>query len=122
MTIRGRWIGGLVLGLTAISTGVYLLIRMGLEDADRWASVLGLVLNVVGLAITIYSLVRSRHSASPSSSVSNHIADGEFDDSVKMARNVGPSDPQPGDVRNTIRKGRFHGPVIMGRDITENDQ
>ncbi|GLY95461.1 hypothetical protein [Actinoplanes sp. NBRC 103695] len=117
--MRSWWAGGVVLGLVAVGGGVYLLARVGLEDADRWAGVLGLFLNAAGLAIAVVSLVKGRRA---SGNVSNRVSRGEFDESVTMARDVNPADPQSGDVRNAIGNGRFHGPVIMGRDVHEKDQ
>jgi hypothetical protein len=131
MGVRGgawwRWIAGAAGGLAVAALGGFLF-RAGLEDADRWASVFGLFLNLAGLAVAVYSLVRSRPVAPASVSdgdVTNEITGGEFGGPLIMGRNVsdGAADgtmpgPAPGgDVSNTIGGGRFHGPTIMGRDI-----
>jgi hypothetical protein len=67
MAVRTRtrwWVGGLVvLGLSLIAFGRFLVGR-GLEDADRWASVLGLFLNVAAVLLTAYSTVVDRRAPS----------------------------------------------------------
>ncbi|GAA0526422.1 NACHT domain-containing protein [Paractinoplanes ferrugineus] len=62
---RGRvwwWVGAsLFAGLGFIALGRFL-VGQGLEDADRWASVLGVFLNVLALLLTVYTLVADRRS------------------------------------------------------------
>ena len=110
--------------------------RAGLEDADRWASVIGVLLNIVGLVATVYSLIQARRTppAATGRRVGNSVRGGEFSGPAVLARDLsqismtgapvpsaGPAlaagDPLAGDVENTIDGGNFHGPVIMGRDM-----
>lgn len=140
---RGRlgWLMWVAVGLAACVLGV-LLMRAGLENADRWASVIGMFLNLAGLAVTVYSTVRARRATvsvaatgSPGpggGKVDNRISRGEFVGPVVMGRdleqvsttgvsvpatNPPPSPPPAGDVSNAIDGGRFSGPVVMGRDL-----
>jgi hypothetical protein len=96
MTVRrGRsrwWAAGVGLSALLIGLGVFQ-VRAGLEDADRWASVFGVFLNLGGVAVAVLSAVWARRAATSSA------ADGG------------------GDVTNQIQGGHFHGPVIQGRDI-----
>jgi hypothetical protein len=118
----------MVCGGTAIALGVFL-VKQGLQDADRWASVIGLFLNAVGLGLTVYSLHQSRRTTPAQEEpvrdkVTNRIGGGTFDQAVVMARDIDqtPGDtprpaPPAGEVDNTVENGAFHGPVIMARDI-----
>ena len=53
------WIVGVGLGLMVFALGGFL-VKTGLENADRWASVIGLFLNIAGLAVTVISAVQAR--------------------------------------------------------------
>lgn len=50
----------LALAATAIVIGLFL-ISQGLERSDQWSSIAGLALNAVGLGLTCYSLIKSKH-------------------------------------------------------------
>ncbi|WBB79202.1 hypothetical protein O7606_23980 [Micromonospora sp. WMMD882] len=144
MRVRGRgwWLVGVPVGLAVCALGV-LLARAGLADADRWASVLGVFLNLAGVVVAGYSAVQARRAATlpapppvVGGDVDNRITKGQFTDAVVMGRDVeqvsatgGPA-PDPaagrspltgasrsGGVSNRIDDGSFGGPVIMGRDI-----
>ncbi len=82
----------MAVGLLVCALGVALLVRTGLEDADRWASVIGVFLNLAGVVVAAYSAVQARRAATAVPTAS-------------------------GDVDNRIGGGRFHGPVVMGRDM-----
>lgn len=143
---RGRWLAGVAAGLVVCALGVVVLVRAGLEDADRWASVVGMFLNLVGVVVTAYSAVQARRAATTPTTptapppaggdVENRINKGQFTGAVVMGRDLEQvsatggrapdpatgkpltdGGPQPGDVSNTIDDGRFHGPVLMGRDM-----
>ncbi|WP_204061245.1 hypothetical protein [Microbispora corallina] len=61
---RGRmaaWVGGAVAGAGCIVAGV-LLVRAGLDDADKWASVIGMCIAAAGLPLAVYSIVLARRS------------------------------------------------------------
>jgi len=115
-----RWLGGMVLGLALAGLGVALW-RSGLEDADRWASVIGVFLNIAGLAITVASAIAARNAAKPGGDVKNVIEGGRFNAAVTQARDIGQpaGTPLPGDVSNSIRDGEFYGPVTMARDVAD---
>ncbi|MFB9545607.1 hypothetical protein [Micromonospora sagamiensis] len=136
---KGWWLAGVAAGLVACALGV-LLARTGLEDADRWASVIGVFLNLTGVVVAGYSAVQARRAstAAPAAgeNVDNRIGGGRFTGVVVMGRDLEQvsttgepapdpvtgrpplaGGPQAGHVSNTIDDGRFHGPVIMGRDM-----
>ena len=144
---RGAWLAGVAAGLVACALGVVLLVQAGLENADRWASVVGMFLNLVGVVVTWWSVVQARRTATTTTTltpplpvggdVENRIGKGQFTEAVVMARDLeqvsatdGPAPdpaagesplagggPQAGKVSNTIDDGRFRGPVLMGRDM-----
>ncbi|GAA3937597.1 hypothetical protein GCM10023085_18700 [Actinomadura viridis] len=98
--MRGRvlaWVGGAVAVAAVAGVAVYLA-SVGLDKADKWASVGGLFIGLAGLSLTVNGVVRARRTPEPEP----------------------PRGPQPGsgagDVRNEVR-GTVHGPVIMGRDF-----
>ena len=57
------WAGAVVGVLALVVLGVYLG-TVGLDKADKWASVIGLFVAVAGIGIALYSLVAGRHSDS----------------------------------------------------------
>jgi hypothetical protein len=62
MTAKQRavtWVGGAVAGIACMVVGV-LLVRAGLEDADRWASIIGMIVAVIGFPLSVYSIVLAR--------------------------------------------------------------
>ncbi|MFI6230711.1 hypothetical protein ACIBCR_25760 [Micromonospora echinospora] len=100
MRVRGgkRWLAGAAVGLAVCALGVVLLVRAGLENADRWASVVGVFLNLAGVVVATYSAVQARRLAStPTAPVTPPEAGGNVD--------------------NRISGGQFTGPVLMGRDV-----
>ncbi|GLY24924.1 hypothetical protein [Micromonospora sp. NBRC 101691] len=135
---KGWWLAGVAVGLLVCAVGVVLLARTGLEDADRWASVTGMFLNLVGVVVAGYSAVQARRTATAvpavGGDVHNRIGGGQFTGAVVMGRDLEQvsttgepapdpgqppltGGPQAGKVSNTIDDGRFHGPVVMGRDM-----
>ncbi|MFG3715524.1 hypothetical protein [Micromonospora sp. NPDC047730] len=150
MTMRGGkrwWIVGAALGLVAFALGGFLA-RAGLVNADRWASVIGVFLNIAGLTATVCSVVQARRSPRtgtaerPSETVRNTIRDGEIAGPALLGRDMhqvsltgdplppaapaGPDSPATpagggasGDVDNRVEGGTFHGPLIMGRDMRD---
>ncbi|MCX4391350.1 hypothetical protein OG777_31080 [Micromonospora peucetia] len=143
MTVRGGrgwWLVGAAVGLVVCALGVVLLVRVGLEDADRWASVVGVFLNLAGVVVAAFSAVQARRAATTppaaGADVDNWIGGGQFTGAVVMGRDLEQvsatgdpvpdpatgrpplaGGPQSGDVSNRIDDGRFHGPVVMGRDM-----
>ncbi|WP_141725454.1 hypothetical protein [Micromonospora pallida] len=137
---KGWWLAGVAVGLLVCVLGVVLLVRAGLEDADRWASVIGVFLNLAGVSVAGYSAVQARRAATATPAVggdvNNRIGGGQFTGAVVMGRDLEQvsttgepapdpaagrpplaSGPQAGNMSNTIDDGRFHGPVVMGRDM-----
>ncbi|NMO53434.1 hypothetical protein HH310_19865 [Actinoplanes sp. TBRC 11911] len=137
MTVRiGKpwWIVGLVAGLIVLAVAVALA-RAGLEDADRWSSVISLFLGIAGLALSVYSTVKARgDSSGPTNKVHNTVSNASVEGLALLGRDVrrvGPSgrpasadaaphrEQEPSEVRNQVQGGTFHGPLIMGRDIED---
>jgi hypothetical protein len=145
MSVRGAgkrwWAAGAALGLGFVALGAFL-VRSGLEDADRWASVIGVFLNIIGLTVAAYSIVQSRspRPSQPGHSTRNVIIDAEVTGPTLMGRdmygvaltdapsterrdpdksldNPMPAEPASGEVNNKIKGGTFVGPLIMGRDF-----
>ncbi|MFG1606591.1 hypothetical protein [Actinoplanes sp. NPDC049265] len=132
-----RWvIGGVALGAGVFTLGG-LLLKAGLEQADQWASVGGLFLNIIGILISAYGIVQSKRSSKPehdagdSAKTVNKISDGRFGGPTFMVRDMDqtdrtagqtgsrPASPQrpPGDVENWVEGGTFDETLIMGRDV-----
>ncbi|MCZ7421922.1 hypothetical protein O7605_20700 [Verrucosispora sp. WMMA2121] len=149
MTVRGGkrwWIVGVVVGLVVFALGGFLA-WAGLQDADRWASVIGVFVNVAGLVVAVYSVVQARRTASsgggPTQTVRNTVTDAEVAGPALLIRDAqrvsltgtpvtapvddgGPDAPAPraaggapGDVDNRVTGGTFGGPLIMGRDLRD---
>ncbi|MFF0310588.1 hypothetical protein ACFYSC_24415 [Streptosporangium sp. NPDC004379] len=56
------WVGAAVAGAGCTLAGV-LLVRAGLDDADKWASIIGMCIAAAGLPLAVYSIVLARRSA-----------------------------------------------------------
>ncbi|MFI5927298.1 hypothetical protein ACIA3K_15085 [Micromonospora sp. NPDC051543] len=125
------WIVGLVVGLIALAVA---LARAGLEDADRWSSVISMFVGTTGLALAVCSVVKARGSSSgPTNQVHNTVTDALVKGTALLGRDVrrvGSGRPAstgaaarpeqgPSEVRNEVRGGTFHEPLIMGRDIED---
>ncbi|MEO3812247.1 hypothetical protein ABGB17_24890 [Sphaerisporangium sp. B11E5] len=89
------WAGGVLFAGAVVAMGVYFA-RVGLENADRTASVVGAFVGVAGLAVTLYALVNGSRTPAPP-----------------------PPDAEDGHgaTYNTVKDGTVHGPVIQGRDF-----
>lgn len=125
------WIVGLVVGLIALAVA---LARAGLEDADRWSSVISMFVGITGLALAVYSAVKARGGSSGSTDqVHNTVTDALVKGTALLGRDVrrvGSGRPAsteaaarpeqgPSEVRNEVRGGTFHERLIMGRDIED---
>lgn len=125
------WIVGLVAGLIALAVA---LARAGLEDADRWSSVISMFIGIAGLALAVYSAVKARGGSSGSTDqVHNTVTDAVVKGAALLGRDVrraGSGHPAsadaaarpeqgPSEVRNQVQGGTFHQPLIMGRDIED---
>lgn len=58
------WIGALLFGLVLLGLGGYVVI-IGLDQADKLSSVIGLFVGLVGLALSLYGTIAARN-ATPS--------------------------------------------------------
>jgi hypothetical protein len=128
------WIVGLAAGLIVLAVAIALA-RAGLEDADRWSSVISMFLGIAGLALSVYSAVKARgDSPGSTNKVHNAVTNALVEGPALLGRDVrrgGPGgrpasadaaprrEQGPSEVRNQVRGGTFHGPLIMGRDIED---
>ncbi|WP_433228972.1 hypothetical protein [Actinomadura formosensis] len=96
MTGSRRWwvVGGLIVSVGLIGQGVFFL-RVGLQDADRWASVIGSFVGVAGLVVSFAGLVVAFRS--PASAGGQH------------AGQVVGDNYQAGSVTGNVRIGRRRG-------------
>ncbi|MYW06652.1 hypothetical protein [Streptomyces sp. SID3343] len=63
MTAKAQaWAGGVVAGAAPVGLAVYLAV-VGLEQADKWASVVGLFVALAGLAVSVAGFRRERPSS-----------------------------------------------------------
>lgn len=82
-----RWVPPVVGGAVVAGLGVFLA-AAGLDDADKWASVVGLFVALAGLALTGYGLVAARQRTSagrPGQTVTGSAVGG----GVTQVRGVG---------------------------------
>ncbi|GIF09871.1 hypothetical protein [Actinoplanes siamensis] len=120
------WITGVVAGLGVLAVAVALA-RAGLEDADRWSSVISMFLGTAGLALSVYSTVKARGDVPGNKDrVHNTVTDTSVRGPALLGRDVhiagarpASATQSPSEVRNHVRGGTFHGPLIMGRDIED---
>ncbi|WP_204017914.1 hypothetical protein, partial [Sphaerimonospora thailandensis] len=88
-----QWVGGLLVIAAVIASGAYFW-ALGLDKADKLASVIGALVAIAGIGLTIQGTIRSRR---------------------------GPVDPgralRSPDIENVISGGSQRGPVIQGRDF-----
>ncbi|MEV7969366.1 hypothetical protein AB0O34_25770 [Sphaerisporangium sp. NPDC088356] len=104
-----KWAGGALFAGAAITMGVYFA-RVGLDDADRSASVIGAFIGLAGLVLALCGTFGTRRT-------------GRAQAPPEPMTRVAPGGTPPGDqngtgrVRNEITGGTFHAPVIQGRDM-----
>ncbi|MFE5325445.1 hypothetical protein ACFRCG_03350 [Embleya sp. NPDC056575] len=91
------WVGGVVAGAALVGLAVYLVV-VGLDEADKWASVLGLFVALVGLVVSVVGVWRERTASGGQS-----VTDGVIAGGVAQVSDTG------GNVRIT-RRGT--GPVV----------
>lgn len=94
------WVGACAIGVTLAGLGGCFVV-IGLDEADRLASVVGSLVGVVGLGLSGYGLLLTRRAPGGPS--------GEAGSTPR---------PDGGGVTNTISGGTVHGPVFQGRDVT----
>lgn len=119
--MRGRvltWAGG----ITALGAGAALVVYLssvGLDDADKLASVIGLFVGLVSLAVGVWGLLLTRreHARTPASGTGapgNGAANGAAAGTGTRTETGRVSSG----VHNEISGGTFHGPVVQGHTIT----
>ncbi|WP_433228967.1 hypothetical protein [Actinomadura formosensis] len=93
-------------GLVLVGVGVFFGV-VGLEDADRWGSVLSLFLTAVGLGVSVYGVILARRSMRAPQGGGQRVSDvagdnyqfGRVEGGVRIGRRTGR--PQPPARRNT---------------------
>jgi hypothetical protein len=95
-----KWVGGALTTISVIGLGAYFA-RVGLDKADKIASVTGAFIGLAGLALTIYGIV----TGSPS----------------QARQQPTPATRTSGAVHSEIHEGTFHSPVFQGRDFQQVD-
>ncbi|MFI7057427.1 hypothetical protein ACIBLB_35675 [Streptosporangium canum] len=103
-----KWVGGALTAGAAVGMGVYFH-RVGLEQADQSASMIGAFIGLAGLALALHGTLTARRTGPASTSVVDAAAALDHATTGK---------PDLGGVQNEIGGGTFHGPVIQGRDIS----
>lgn len=93
------WVGACAIGVTLAGLGGYFA-AIGLDEADRLASVVGSLVGIAGLGLSGYGLLLTRR-----------VPSGPSGETASTPR------PDDGGVTNTI-SGTVHGPVFQGRDVT----
>lgn len=127
------WVGGTIAVLAVGALAGYL-IAVGLDDADKVASVIALFVALAGLAVSVAGLRRQARSSSgqvvQSSSIGGGIAQiADTDGSVKIRRSGNPAGPPPAPPAGTtspatspseggqsVRDTATSGPVDQVRD------
>ncbi|MFI0418616.1 hypothetical protein [Spongiactinospora sp. 9N601] len=112
MSPRGaKWFGGAV-AVTAVAGLAGYFVAVGLDRADKLASVIGVFLGLAGLCLSVYGTVTGRAAQPPSGSAGADMPAPEP---------LTPTPPLPdagrGGVRNNISGGVFHAPVIQSGTI-----
>ncbi|WP_326643591.1 hypothetical protein OG884_07750 [Streptosporangium sp. NBC_01755] len=92
------WLG-VTVALAALAALGWYFIAVGLDRADKLASVLGAFVGLLGLGLAVFGVV----SSPPKDTVSSPPKDTE-------------PEPEPGGVHNEI-SGTVHGSAVQARDI-----
>ncbi len=93
-----RWVGS-ILTIAAIGGLTAYLVALGLDKADKIASVIGALSAVAGIALTIHGMIRIRHEPSASQPATTEAV------------------ASSSHTHNIISGGSQHGVVIQGRDF-----
>ncbi|MET9616019.1 hypothetical protein [Kitasatospora indigofera] len=102
MTARMQtWAGGVLGGAAVVGLVVYLG-AVGLDQADKWASVLGLFVAIAGLALTLAGLRRGRAESPGGSREETPASGGPSGQSVDASR-VGGGIAQVSGTRGSVR-------------------
>lgn len=90
-----KWAGGVLTAGAVVGLGVYFAV-VGLDRADKLATLIGVFVAIAGLALTIYQTLTDRRSAPPPQ--------------PSAAQNTSPA------MHNKITGGTFYGSVFQGRN------
>ncbi|MEU6414606.1 hypothetical protein [Microbispora sp. NPDC046933] len=101
--------GGLLIVAVVAGTAVYLS-ALGLDEADKMASVIGALAAIAGIGLTLHGMLQARRAAPDSTirspGVQNVISGGSQHGSVLQAR----------DIRGTVRFGASGGSTPESRE------
>ena len=117
-----KWAGGLVAVAALVALGGYFA-AVGLDKADELASVIGVFVAVVGLAVTAYGMVADRRAAGGGQGAGRAAAPGER--SITIGRdNTGIASTGDGAINvQQQAKASGNGRIYQaGRDMTINDK
>ncbi|WP_182897168.1 hypothetical protein [Microbispora sp. H10830] len=125
--MRGRvltrvltWAGGIAALGAGSALAVYLSM-VGLDKADKLASVIGLFVGLAGLVVGVWGLLLTRQEppapASGAGAVDNPV-DNPVDSPVDNAVDSAVNRAVRAAVHNEISGGTIHGPVIQGHTIS----
>lgn len=92
-----KWVGGVLAAGAGLGMGAYF-IAVGLDRADKLASVAGAFIGLGGLVLALYGVARERQQDVP-------------------PEQLQPAEPTREATHNQIQGGTYYGPVIQGRDI-----
>ncbi|WP_182879049.1 hypothetical protein [Microbispora sp. H10949] len=127
--MRGRvltWAGGIAALVAGAALAVYLS-SVGLDDADKLASVIGLFVGLVSLAVGVWGLLLTRreHARTPASGKGAPGNDAANRAAAATGTRTGTGTETGTEtgtvssgVHNEISGGTFHGPVVQGHTIT----
>lgn len=97
------WVGGVVAVACAAGLLVYFVV-VGLDEADKLASVIGAFVGLAGLALAGYGIVVARRGTPPPSGPHEQLSRPDLQAGA-------------GDTHNEVSDSTVHGPLFMGRDM-----
>jgi len=124
------WCGGVAAALALLGLGGYLL-SVGLDDASKWAGVLGLFATLAGLVVSVAGLRRQRaetgaHQTVQGGDVTGGIVQVSGAGNVRIRqrspalpeRPPSPGGPAPNGPGQSVSGDRVTGSVSQVRDVT----
>ncbi|WP_433187841.1 hypothetical protein [Actinoallomurus sp. CA-150999] len=123
-----KWGGGLIAVAALVALGAYF-VAVGLDKADKLASVIGVFVAVVGLAVSVYGMAADRRAAGGGQATGGGQAAGQATASGERSIAIGGDNTgiaSTGDGAINVRQqatasgnGRIY---QSGRDMTINDK
>lgn len=117
-----KWAGGLVAVAALVALGAYFA-AVGLDKADKLASVIGVFVAVVGLAVSVYGMAADRRAAGDGQAGGRATASGERSIAIG-GDNTGIASTGDGAI-NVQQQAKASGNSRIyqsGRDMTINDK